>query len=182
MKNYILLLLFITFLSCKAQNNIPIEKDELGISVNAPKGVYQYAFRIGEWDATHKALISRYEWKTGTGKHKVYVADNGLTFVEETLNDKEELILKITYDYIEETDSWENNYLEIATGKKIKYTTKLVDGKMVETVIHEDENAVDNITYTILDSNIHLYISQRTYGNGFSIITHAQIATKKVSN
>ncbi|PTM02350.1 MAG: hypothetical protein DA407_15245 [Bacteroidetes bacterium] len=160
------------------QNNTPIEKDEFGISVNAPKGVHQYAFRVGEWEATHKALINRYEWEIGTGQHKVYVADNGLTFVEETLDDNGKLILKITYDYIEETDSWENNYLEIDTGKKIKYTSKLVDGNMVETIEREDN--VNNNTYTVVGDNIYIYTARRTFGNGYTIVNYVGISTKQV--
>jgi hypothetical protein len=180
MKNYILLLLFTAFLSCKAQNNTPIKKDELGISVNAPKGVHQYAFRIGEWETAYKALISRHEWKTGTGKHKVYVAENGLTFVEEATDEKGNLKHKITYDYIEATDSWVNNYTEFETGKKVQYTSKLVNGAMVETV--KADEAIDSITYALLDNNIFLYTSKRTYGNGFSIVTHAEVATKRLNN
>jgi len=182
MKNYILLIVFTITLNINAQqSNAAIKKDSLGISVNAPKGVQQYAFRIGEWETTYKSLISRYNWKTGVGKHKVYMADNGLTFIEESLDKDGNIIIKTTYDYIEKTDSWNNNYLEVSTGKMINYTAKLIDGKMVETVKHEKEQAIDDITYTVLQNNIFLYISRRTYGNGFNLVTHVEIATKKQS-
>jgi hypothetical protein len=51
---------------------------------------------------------------------------------------------------------------------------------MVETV--KADEAIDSITYALLDNNIFLYTSKRTYGNGFSIVTHAEVATKRLNN
>lgn len=182
MKNYILLLLLFFVSNIYAQEQKSghsiIEKDENGIRIDAPKGVHQYAFRIGEWETAYKSLVSRYEWKAGTGKYRVYVAKNGLTFVEEAFNKDGEIESRITYDYDEATNSWDNNYLEVKTGKKVKYTSKFVDGKMVETIEREDH--VNNNTYTVVAENVVLYTAVRTYHNGFNLVTHVGIATKKV--
>lgn len=178
MKRLILALCLISFIRVNAQENGKVEKDELGISVNAPKGVHQYAFRIGEWDGTSKFLISRDEWNTNcSGSHRVYVAENGLTFIEEGLDDEGNITHKITFDYIEATDSWENNYIDYTSGRKQKYTSKVVDGNMVETI--ERENNVNNNTYTVLGGNIYIYTAHRTFGNGYTIVNNVTIATKK---
>jgi len=183
MKRLILVLCLIVFSQVNAQekksNNSDVPKDEKGISLAAPEGVRQYAFRIGEWDGISRSLISRYEWKTdsSSGSHRVYLADNGLTFIEEGIDDKGNITHKITYDYIEATDSWKNIYVDVKTGRKQKYTSKLVDGNMVETI--ERENNVNNNTYTVLADNIYIYTARRTFGNGYTIVNHVSIATKK---
>ncbi|WP_347922925.1 hypothetical protein [Pontimicrobium sp. SW4] len=182
MKRLILILCLIVFSQANAQekksNNSDVPKDEKGISLTAPEGVYQYAFRIGEWDGISRSLISRYEWKTdsSSGSHRVYLADNGLTFIEEGIDDKGNITHKITYDYIEATDSWENNYSD-NTGEKVKYSSKVVDGNMVETIVRED--STNNNTYTVLADNIYIYTARRTFGNGYTIVNHVSIATKK---
>jgi uncharacterized protein involved in high-affinity Fe2+ transport len=152
------------------------EKDQYGIRLDAPKGVYQYAFRIGEWESISKTLKTRYEWLSDTGRFRVYVAENGLTYIEEILDAKGEIKYKTTYDYIESTDSWENNYMDMVTGESVKFTSKFTNGNMVEKIKRTDNE--NNNTYTIVADNIVLYTANRTYLNGFSIITHVGIATK----
>ncbi len=174
MKNYILLLFVFVTLTINSQEG----KDKNGIRLDAPKGVHQYAFRIGIWNETSKSLISRDEWKTNTsGAHRVYVAENGLTFIEEGLDEKGNITHKITFDYVEVTDSWENNYIDLKTSRKVKYTSKIIDGNMVETIIRKGNT--NNNTYTVLADNIYIYTARRTFGNGFTIVNHVGISTKK---
>ncbi|WP_339915876.1 hypothetical protein [Yeosuana marina] len=175
MKQLVTIIAFFVFVNINAQ-----EKDKNGILLTAPKAVNQYAFRIGEWDSTSKDLLALNKWKTNSGKHRFYVDENGLTFIEEGLNEKGEIIHKIIYDYIESTDSWENNYTEIVTGKKVKYTSKLVNGKMTESI--KNEGSIDSTKYTIVAPNVFIYTSVRTYGNGFKIVTHVSVSTKEIAS
>ncbi|MFI1772727.1 hypothetical protein [Thalassobellus citreus] len=180
MKKILVVLCIIAIAKTNAQNtsNSIVEKDSIGININAPKGVYQYAFRIGEWESTHKSLKSRNEWSTGTSHFKVYVAENGLTFIEEGLDDKGNIKHRITFDYVETTNSWKNHYKDLVTGREVDYTSKMVDGKLVEII--QRENNVNNNTYDVLQDNIYTYTAYRTYNNGFSLINHVGISTKKV--
>jgi len=181
MRKLILALFLVAFVKVNAQENSKsnVEKDAKGISVNAPEGIHQYAFRIGEWDGTSKSLISKNVWKTdSSGSHRVYVGDNGLTLIEEGVDNEGNITHKITFDYIEATNSWENNYVDAKTGRKQKYTSKMVDGKMVETIEREDN--VNNNTYTLVGDNIYIYTARRTFGNGYTIVNHVGISTKQV--
>jgi len=180
MKNLILTLLLTITCGSNAQepnsHKEDIEKDIYGIRVDAPKGVKQYAFRIGEWETISKTLKTRYEWITEIGRFRVYVADNGLTFIEEILDAEGKVRYKTTYDYIQSSDSWENLYKNVETGEIVKFSSKLVDGSMVETIKRTDNE--NNNTYTIISDNVVLYTANRIYKNGFSLITHVGIATK----
>lgn len=177
-----LLLMALFTIGCNAiGQKVPVqvsktEKDAYGIRLDAPKGVYQYAFRIGEWESISKTLKTRYEWLSDTGRFRVYVAENGLTYIEEILDANGEIKYKTTYDYVESTDSWENDYMDMVTGESVKFTSKFTNGSMVEKIKRTDNE--NNNTYTIVAENIVLYTANRTYLNGFSIITHVGIATK----
>ncbi|WP_428741676.1 hypothetical protein [Tenacibaculum sp.] len=181
MKRLILVLCLTAFARVNAQDksNSKIEKDAKGISINAPEGVHQYAFRIGEWESTSKGIQRNGSWKTGLGQYRVFVADNGLTFIEEGLDKEGNVTHTITFDYIEATDSWENNYID-RTGRKVKYSSKVVDGNMVETIVRE--NNTNNNTYTVLADNIYIYTARRTFNNGYILVNHVGISTKKISN
>ncbi|MFV0268035.1 MAG: hypothetical protein ACK5HT_12970 [Draconibacterium sp.] len=179
MKIHVIFLLLV-YLNLNAQEkqveNSDLKKDENGISLTAPEGIYQYAFRIGEWDGVSKDLLALNQWKTNTSKHRFYVAENGLTYVEEGLGNNGEITHRITYDYIEATDSWDNKYEELATGKTVHYTSKITNGKMIETIKREDH--VNHNDYTIVAPNIIIYTARRTYNNGFELVTHVGISTK----
>ena len=151
-------------------------KDALGMCKNAPEEVHQYAFRVGEWESTSKSLKSRTEWDTATGRHRVYVADNGLTFVEEGLDQSGNVTHRITFDYDEKSDSWANHYLDIETGREVDYTSRLVDGSVVETIRRADN--VNNNTYTEVADGIYIYTARRTYANGFTLVNHVGISTR----
>lgn len=183
MRSWILtLFLMITFGSNAQEPNShrkDIEKDVYGIRVDAPKGIRQYAFRIGEWETISKTLKTRYEWITETGSFRVYVADNGLTFIEEILDAEGKIEHITTYDYIQPSNSWENIYKNVETGEIVKFTSKLVDGSMVETIKRADNE--NNNIYTMISENVVLYTANRTYKNGFTLITHIGIATKITS-
>ncbi|WP_421803082.1 hypothetical protein [Flagellimonas sp.] len=183
MRSLLLIALFAVGFNAMGQK-VPVqiskpEKDAYGIRLDAPKGVYQYAFRIGEWETISKTLKSRYEWLSETGRFRVYVAENGLTYVEEILDSYGKVRYKTTYDYVESTDSWENSYIDMDTGESVKFTSKFTNGSMVETIKRTDNE--NNNTYTIVADNVVLYTANRTYKNGFTLITHIGIATKITS-
>lgn len=180
MKNLVFTLLLLCLYTANAQDrNVAIQdstKDSNGIDLNAPKGTHQYAFRIGEWNSTYQSLVSRSEIKTGTGRYRVFVAQNGRTFVEEGLDENEQVKHRITFDYIEATNSWENHFLDLKTGREFNYTSKIIDGSLVETI--QRENSVNNNYYTILGSNVFMYTAYRTFEDGHTIINHVGISTK----
>jgi len=162
----------------KSSKDLKIKKDLNGISIDAPEGVHQYEFRIGEWESTFKSIQRNGTWRTGTGQYRVFVADNGLTFIEEGLDEEGNVTHRITFDYIEATDSWENNYIDVKTGRKVKYTSKMVNGNLVETI--KRENNENNNTYTSIGGNIYIYTARRTFNNGYTLVNHVGISTKKV--
>lgn len=180
MKYYLLATIAILSIKSIAQETFSkysdIKKDSLGISQEAPKGVYQYAFRIGEWGGVSKDLLALNQWKNNTAHSRFYIAKNGTTFIEEGLDGDGNITHTVTYDYIEKTDSWNNLYKEVETGVEVKYTSKVEEGKMVETIIRSE--STNKNTYTIIDNNIITYIARRTYKSGFKIVTHAGIYTK----
>ena len=51
---------------------------------------------------------------------------------------------------------------------------------MVETIKRKDN--INHNDYTIVAPNIFIYTARRTYNNGFSIITHVGISTKKIAS
>jgi len=181
MKKLIVVLCLIAFVKVNAQQNADnssVKKDAKGISVNAPDGVRQYAFRVGEWESTSKGIQRDGTWKTGSGQYRVFVADNGLTFVEEGLDEEGNVTHRITFDYVEATDSWKNHFKDLNTGREVNYTSKMVDGNLVETI--QRENNVNNNTYTVIGDNIYIYTARRTFGNSFTLVNHVGISTKKV--
>ncbi len=160
----------------KVTRDSDILKNENGISLNAPDGVHQYAFRIGEWESISKSLQINRKWQTITGRYRVYVADNGVTFIEEGLDHEGNVIHRITFNYNDKTDSWQNIYTDLKTAKEVKYTSKLIDGNMVETIVRE--NSTNNNTYTVVDDNVYIYTSRRTFNNDITIVNHVGISTK----
>ena len=151
-------------------------RDALGIRLDAPQGVHQYAFRIGEWESTFKSLTSRTEWDTGAGHYRVYVAENGLTFVEEGLDEAGDVTHRITFDYDEDTNSWSNHFVDTRTGREVDYTSRMVDGSLVEIIQRADN--VNRNTYTEVGDGVYIYTARRTYGNGFTLVNHVGISTR----
>ncbi|MBL4654184.1 MAG: hypothetical protein JKY53_15170 [Flavobacteriales bacterium] len=177
MKNYTLLLLFTAVSINAQQTSAVVEKGALGINKDAPKGVYQYAFRIGEWETSYKTRTGRDTWEVGSGTERFYVAKNGVSFIEEIIDKKGELESTIFFKYNNETDSWINTYKNVKTGTKTIYTAKLIDGKLTEILQRSDH--VNNNVYEIINDSTFTYTCNRAYTNGLSYINYIGTSNKQ---
>lgn len=170
MKNFnkIIMILTVGILSKATfgQNPNPINKDEYGIRVDAPKETYQYLFKLGWYETKYKLLVGPNEYKEGKGKSRNYLDKDGLTYIEKNYDEEGKVTDTATYKFNISTNKWDNTYTPKGD-ETVNFNAEIRDGTLTEYRNGVDSYGGKNARwiYKIINDSTYTYQGFKTYGN-----------------
>ncbi|NVK52353.1 MAG: hypothetical protein HWD85_05415 [Flavobacteriaceae bacterium] len=159
--------IFFSFIliSCTAQNKSTQKtKNLFGIATNAPIETYQYAFKLGLFKTEYRILISKGNYKTSVGKTYVKMGKNGLTYMEDNIDNKGNKTGWSTFTYNSKKGIWENLYFE-KDKKPTSFYAKYDNGYLTEFVEGKDQygSYTEKYVYKIINDSTYTYQGKRKY-------------------